>query len=180
MQTSRWSLGATVVALLVLVPCTTLAAQQALAPGARVRVKSDQVVAPVIGTFQGMRRDTVVVIEDGISAQLWTFTSGTIDRLEVSAGMHKGNRGPTTRYALIGAGAGAVAGWLVAVLLESSTSSKYNDVLSAAIGAGVGAGAGAAYGYRKLEERWAAVPIPRRIGIAPTRGGVRLGLSTSF
>lgn len=179
MQTPRWSISATVVALLVLMPCATLAAQT-LAPGARVRVKSDQVVAPVVGTYQGMRRDTLVVIEDGTSAQLWTFTSGAIDRLEVSAGMQSGNRGPTTRYALIGAGAGAVAGWLVAALLESSGSSNYNDVLSAGVGAAVGGGLGAAYGYRRLEERWTSVPIPRRVGLAPVRGGVRLAFSASF
>jgi hypothetical protein len=85
-----------------------------------------------------------------------------------------------TRYAIIGAGAGAVAGWLVAALLEGASSSEYNDFLSAAVGAGVGAGAGAAYGYRKLEEHWTPVPIPRRVGLVPTRGGFRLALSASF
>lgn len=161
-------------------PVSALAAQQGLAPGTRVRVKSDQVVAPVIGTFQGMRSDTVVVIEEGTSAQVWNFTRSTIGRLEVSAGMHGGNRGPTTRYALIGAGIGAVAGVLAAVILESNSTSKYNEVLSAAVGAAVGGGVGAAYGYRILEERWTSVPIPRRIGLAPVRGGVRIGLAASF
>jgi hypothetical protein len=172
--------GAVILALAALLPSATLPAQQALAPGARVRVKSDQLVAPVIGTYQEMRRDTLVVIEEGTSAQLWTFTRNSIDRIEVSAGMHNGNRGPTTRFALIGAGIGAAAGWLVAALLESNSSSDYNDLLSAAVGAAVGGGAGAAYGYRKLEERWTPVPIPGRIGLSPTRRGVRLGLSRSF
>jgi uncharacterized membrane protein YeaQ/YmgE (transglycosylase-associated protein family) len=167
------------VALFILLPCgSTLA--QSLAPGTRVRVKSSQVVAPVVGSIQGMRRDTVVVIEDGATAQVWTFTSSAIDRLEVSAGMKGGNRGPTTRWALIGAGAGAAVGWLTAVVLESSSSSQYNDVLSGAIGAAIGGGLGAAYGYRITEEHWTSVPIPRRVGIMPTRTGVRLGFSGSF
>jgi hypothetical protein len=120
------------------------------------------------------------VIEDGTAAQLWTFNTSTIDRLEVSAGMKGGNRGPITRWALVGAGAGAVAGYLVAAILEGSSSSNYNPVLSAAVGAGVGAGLGAAYGYRKLEEHWSPVPVPRRVGLVPTRNGLRLALSASF
>lgn len=157
----------------------TLAAQN-LAPGTRVRVKSPQVVAPITGNFQGMKRDTVVVIEDGTAGQVWSFVPATIDKLEVSVGYKGHNKGPMTRWALIGAGGGAVAGWLVAALLESSTDSKYNDALSAVVGAAVGAGAGAAYGSRIQEEHWSQVPIPRRVGLMPTRNGVRLGVSTSF
>jgi hypothetical protein len=179
MQSIRWTFGAALAALLVAVPCTAAHAQN-LAPGTRVRVKSSQVVAPIVGSYQGMRRDTVVVIEDGAGAQVWTFTSSAIDRLEVSTGMKGRNRGPTTRWALIGAGAGAAAGWLTAALLESASSSQYNDVLSAAVGAGLGAGLGAAYGYRKVDEHWATVPVPRRVGLVPTRTGVRLGFSASF
>lgn len=179
MSTARQLHRALFGALLLLVPVAP-ASSQNLAPGTRIRVKSPQVVAPVIGSFQGMRRDTLVVIEDGVSAQIWSFTPATIDRLEVSAGMKGGNRGPITRWALIGAGGGAVAGFLVAAILEGASSSKYNDVLSAGVGAAVGAGLGAAYGYRKLEEHWTPVPIPRRVGLAPTRTGVRLAYSASF
>jgi hypothetical protein len=179
MQSIRWTFGAALAALLVAVPSTTARAQN-LAPGTRVRVKSSQVVAPIVGSYQGMRRDTVVVIEDGAGAQVWAFTSSAVDRLEVSTGMKGGNRGPTTRWALIGAGAGAVAGWLTAAILESASSSQYNDALSAAVGAGLGAGLGAAYGYRKLDEHWATIPVPRRVGLVPTRTGVRLGFSASF
>jgi hypothetical protein len=179
MTSTRRSSSALIAALFILVPCTAAIAQN-LVPGTRVRVKSSQVVAPVMGSYQGMRRDTLVVIEDGAGAQVWTFTSSAIDRLEVSAGMKGGNRGPTTRWALIGAGAGAAAGWLTAVILESSSSSKYNDVLSGAIGAGIGAGLGAAYGFRITEEHWSSVPVPRRVGIVPTRSGVRVGFSAAF
>ena len=78
--------------------------------------QSSQVVAPIVGSYQGMRRDTLVVIEDGAGAQVWTFTSSAVDRLEISAGMKGGNKGPTARWALIGAGVGAAAGWLTALI----------------------------------------------------------------
>jgi hypothetical protein len=169
MLLTRSSFRALLTALLVVVPCTAAHAQN-LAPGTRVRVKSSQVVAPVIGSFQGMRRDTVVVIEDGARAQVWTFTSSAIDRLEISAGMKGGNREPTTRWALIGAGIGAAAGWLTAVALEGASDSEYNDLLSAVVGAGLGAGIGAAYGYRALDEHWTPVPT-RSLGVVLSRVG---------
>ena len=179
MSIIRRSLGALALALILLAPFA-VAGAQSLTPGTRVRVKSSQVVAPVVGSYQGLRRDTVVVIEEGSSAQVWTFTTSAIDRIEVSAGMQSGNRGPTTRWALIGAGVGAGAGLLISAILEASSSSNYNEVLSGLVGAGVGAAAGAAYGYRQLEERWTSVALPRRVGIAPTTHGLRLTFSASF
>ena len=179
MPSTRWSNTARLTALLLFFPCA-IAGAQSLTPGQRVRVKSSQVVVPVVGNYQGMRRDTVVVIEEGMGAQVWTFTTSAVDRIEVSAGMKPGNRGPTTRWALIGAGAGAAAGVLTAVILESSSTSKYNDLLSGAVGAVVGGALGAAYGYRKLEEHWTQVPLPRRVGIMPTRDGLRVGVSAAF
>ena len=168
-----------VAAALVLVAPSALAAQS-VAPGTRIRVKSAQVVAPIIGTYQTLRGDTVVMIEDGTAAKIWNFRASTIDRLEVSAGMKGHNRGPMTRWALIGAGGGAVAGWLTAVALESASNDKYSDILSAAVGAGLGAIGGALYGSRVQEENWNTVPVPRRVGFMPTRDGFRVGFSASF
>jgi hypothetical protein len=179
MQMTRRFHGALLGALLALVPFT-FAGAQSLTPGTRVRVKSSQVVVPVIGSYQGMRRDTVVVIEDGVGAQVWTFAAGAVDRIEISAGMKGGNRRPTTRWALIGGGTGLVAGALAAAALESNTADNYNVPLSALVGAAVGGGLGAAYGYRKLEERWTRVTIPRRVGLAPTAHGVRLAFNAGF
>ena len=164
---------------LLLVPAAPLAAQS-LAPGTRVRVKSPQVVAPITGSLQAMRRDTLVVIEDDVSARIWSFATPNVERLEVSDGMKGGNRGPMTRWGLTGAAAGAALGWAIAVLLEGATGDDYNDVVSGALGAAVGAGVGTAYGYRKLEEHWTHVAVPRRVGMLPTRGGVRLSYSASF
>jgi len=180
MHSTRWSLRAALAAFFFIAP-TTVAHAQTLAPGTRVRVHSSQVVAPITGSYQGMRRDTVVVIEDGIGARVWTFTSPAVDRIETSIGMKPGNRAPTVKWALIGAGVGAAVGWGIALISEAATSNQqYNDVLSAAIGAGVGAGFGAVYGYRVLEEHWTPVPLPGRVGFVPTRQGVRVGFSASF
>lgn len=164
---------------LVLVAPSALAGQS-VAPGTRVRVKSPQVVAPVVGTYQALRGDTVIVIEDGTAAKIWSFRTSTIDRLEVSAGMKGHNRGPMTRWGLIGAGIGAGLGILTAAILESATEDNYSELLSGAVGAGVGAVAGAAYGARVLEESWNAVAVPRRVGFAPARNGFRVGFSASF
>jgi hypothetical protein len=178
MLKASWSLRAVATAFVLVAP-SALAAQS-VAPGTRVRVKSAQVVAPIVGTYQSLRGDTVIVIEDGTAAKIWSFKSSSIDRLEVSAGMKGHNRGPMTRWALIGAGAGAAVGILTAVVLESATDDQYNDFLSAAVGAGLGAVGGAAYGSRALEEHWDSVPVPRRVGFLPTRDGFRVGFSASF
>ena len=167
-------------AMILLLAPVTPAVAQTLAPGTRVRVKSPTVVAPVTGILQAMHRDTVVVIEDSQAAQIWTFTPATMDQLEVSVGMKKGNRGPTVKWTLIGMGTGFAVGWLVAAIIEESGDTDYNEAASAGVGAAAGAAAGAVYGYRKLEEHWAAVSLPHRVGVIPTRRGVRLSYSISF
>jgi hypothetical protein len=166
-------------ALFALVPLR-IATAQSLAPGTRVRVKSNQVVAPIVGSYQGMRRDTLVLIEDGEGAKVWTFNSSAVDRVEISVGMKGGNRGPMTRWALIGASIGGGIGLLTAVTLENSTDSRYNEAMSTVLGAAMGGGIGAFYGSRKLEEHWAPVPMPGRVGVAPSPNGVRIGLSATF
>ena len=174
----RGSLCAGIVALSLSLPSSPAAAQ--LAPGTRVRVHSPSLVAPIIGSYQGMRRDTVVIMEEGAGAQLWTFSSATVDRLEVTAGMKGGNRGPITKWGLIGAGVGGALGFFTAILLEESSRSQYNELLSVGVGAGIGAAVGIAYGWRVTEEHWTPVPLPRRVGLIPTRTGVRLALGASF
>lgn len=179
MPSTRPYCRALLVALIALVPLRVSTAQS-LAPGTRVRVKSSQVVAPIIGSYQGMRRDTLVVIEDGAGAKVWTFNSSAVDLVEISAGMQGGNRGPMLRWALIGAAIGGSIGLITAVTLENSTNSRYNEAMSTVLGAAMGGGLGAYYGSRKLEEHWAPVPLPGRVGVAPSPHGLRIGLSATF
>lgn len=127
-----------------------------------------------------MSRDTLVVIEDGVGARVWSFNTTAVDQIEVSVGMKGGNRDPMIRWGLIGAGVGGGIGLLTAATLENSTDSRYNEVLSTLLGGAMGAGFGAFYGSRKLQEHWAAVPLPRRVGVVPSANGLRIVLSASF
>ncbi len=103
----RRSYRALLAALITLAPVRITAAQatapQSLAPGTRVRVTSNQMVAPIVGSYQGMRRDTLVVIEDGSGAKIWAFNTTAVSQVEVSLGMKGGNRDPMIRWGLIGA-----------------------------------------------------------------------------
>ena len=177
-RTRRYT-RALLAALVTLVPLR-VAAAQSLGPGARVRVTSNQMVAPIVGSYQGMRRDTLVVIEDGVGARIWSFQTTAVDQIEVSVGMKGGNRDPMIRWGLIGAGVGGGIGLLTAFTLENSTDSRYNEALSTLLGAAMGAGFGAFYGSRKLAEHWATVPLPRQVGVVPSPNGIRIGLFGSF
>jgi len=107
MPRTRRSYRALLAALLVLAPLRITAAQtaaaQSLSPGTRVRVTSNQMVAPIVGSYQGMRRDTLVLIEDGTGAKIWAFNTAAVSQVEVSVGMKGGNRDPMIRWGLIGA-----------------------------------------------------------------------------
>ena len=166
-------------AAFVFAPLATTNAQT-LSAGTRVRVKSPSLVAPITGNYQGMRRDTLVLIEDDVSAKVWNFTTSSIETLEVSDGMRRGNRKHMVRWGTWGTLGGAGIGWLLAATLEAGGDAEYNDAASAAVGAVLGAGLGVAYGYRIVEERWNSVPIPGRVGVLPMRGGVRVSYSASF
>ena len=178
------SYRALLVALVTLAPLRITVAQstvpQSLSPGTRVRVTSNQMVAPIVGSYQGMRRDTIVVIEDGAGAKVWAFNTTAVSQVEVSVGMKGGNRDPMIRWGLIGAGIGGGIGLITAVTLENSTDQRYNEALSTVLGAAMGAGLGAFYGSRKLAEHWAPIPLPQRVGVVPTAHGVRFALSASF
>lgn len=180
----RRSYRALLAALITLAPVRITAAQatapQSLTPGTRVRVTSNQMVAPIVGSYQGMRRDTLVVIEDGSGAKIWAFNTTAVSQVEVSLGMKGGNRDPMIRWGLIGGGIGGAIGLITATTLENSTDQRYNEALSTLLGAAMGAGLGAFYGSRKLAEHWAPIPLPQRVGLVPTAKGLRIALSASF
>ena len=184
MPRTRRSYRSLLAALVMLAPLRITAAQaaaaQSLAPGTRVRVTSNQMVAPIVGSYQGMRRDTLVLIEDGAGAKVWAFNTTAVQQVEVSIGMKGGNRDPMIRWGLIGAGIGAGIGLIASVSLENQTGQRYNEAMSTILGAAMGGGLGAFYGSRKLTEHWAPVPLPQRVGVVPSAKGVRITLSASF
>ena len=184
MPRTRRSYFALLAALVTLAPVRTAIAQspapQTLSPGTRIRVTSNQMVAPIVGSYQGMRRDTLLLIENGTGAKVWAFNTAAVTQVETSIGMKGGNRDPMIRWGLIGAGLGGGIGFIVSVSLESNSTQQYNQLLSTLLGAAMGGGVGAFYGSRKLAEHWAPVPLPQRIGVLPTAHGVRFALSASF
>ena len=149
-----------------------------LVPGTRVRVSASNLVAPLIANFLQMRGDTAVFIEDAAGRGIWSLLIGDITKIELSQGERRQNRSPILRGALVGAGAGFVAGYAFAAIASpSDASKKYSRPLSAGIAGVVGAAIGGAIGSRFRDENWTNLPLPKRMAIVPgTRGmGVRFG-----
>lgn len=130
----------------------------------------------VVGNFQTVRSDTVVVLEEGDDAQVWNVPVADVRRFEISEGWHTRDGGMMLKWGLIGAAGGAAIGAVVSVLLEAGADANenYKTGLNALVGAGIGGGIGAYYGSTRSIERWRSVSIPRRVGLVPTRGGVAL------
>jgi hypothetical protein len=158
-----------------------IGAQQSvpLVSGQRIRVTGERLVAPVIGSYQQLTADSLVVLGEGISAQRIAISVSDIERVESFDGFDRGNMGNVTKWGFGGAAAGAVAGFAVSLLLDAtSKTAEYDHASNAAIGAVVGGVVGGIYGYRKVVENWHTVPLGNRIGMIG--GGRRLGLSINF
>ena len=144
-------------------------------PGTRVRVKTPNLVAPLVANFLEQRGDTLVFIEDGRGRGVWSFSLGQIERLEMTVGEAGRNKAPVAKGAAIGAGAGLVVGILFAsVAKPSDESKKYSAALTGALGAGVGAGIGAYFGSRVKEEHWVDVPLNRRLSLRANGRGLAI------
>jgi hypothetical protein len=146
-------------------------------PGSRVRVKTPNLVAPLVANFLEQRGDTLVFIEDGRGRGLWSFSIGQIERLEMTAGQSGRNKVPIAKGAAIGAGVGLVLGILFASVAEPSDNTReYSPVLTGALGAGVGAGVGAYFGSRVKSERWVNVPLARRLSMRTDGRGLAISI----
>ncbi|HET6680217.1 MAG TPA: hypothetical protein VFG84_03395 [Gemmatimonadaceae bacterium] len=158
-----------------------IGAQQSLplVSGQRIRVSGERLVAPVIGSYQQLTADSLVVLGEGIGAQRIAISVSDIDRVESFDGFDRGDMGNVAKWGFGGAAAGAVAGFAVSLLLDAtSKTAEYDHASNAAIGAVVGGVAGGIYGYRKVVEKWSTVPLGSRVGVIG--GGRRLGLSIDF
>jgi hypothetical protein len=147
--------------------------------GSRVRVKAPSLVSPLIANFLEQRGDTLVFIEDSDGRGVWSFAIATIERLETTAGEAGRSQRHITKGAMIGGGAGLVAGLAFAAAASPSDSTReYNRPLTAVVGAAIGAGVGAIIGARTRTEKWVNVPLPRQFSIAPNgRGGFSIAIS---
>lgn len=148
-----------------------------LVPGARVRIKATNLVAPLVANYLEMRGDTLVLFEESAGRGVWSFALGQVERLETTTGDKRGHRPYILRGAAYGFAGGAVAGLLFAASSSPSDPDReYSRPLTAFVGGALGAGIGALVGSRVVAEGWAPVPLPRRVSLAPDgRGGVRVG-----
>ena len=149
----------------------------AVPPGSRVRVKTPNLVAPLVANFLEQRGDTLVFIEDGRGRGVWTFSIGQIERLEMTAGEAGRNKQPIAKGAAFGAGVGFLAGVVFAsVAKPSDETKKYSPGLTGAVGALVGAPIGAYFGSRVKSERWVEVPLNRRLSLRTTGRSIAITL----
>lgn len=139
-------------------------AGQSVPAGTRIRVSGTDLLTPVIGSFQGVRQDSLVVLEDGDAAQIWAVQIGRVTRLEVSEGWRRGDRRRAVRWGVIGGLGGAALGYVVSAILQNGAdeTERYPKGINMALGAALGGGLGAFYGYSRTIEHWRSVPVPRR------------------
>ena len=147
-----------------------------LVPGARVRVKSSSLVAPLVANYLELRGDTLIVLEESAARGIWSFALDRVQLLETTAGDRR-NHGPyMMRGALLGGAGGAIAGFVFAASVHPSDSTrKYSRPLTGLVGAAIGSGIGLIIGSRFAAERWTSVPLPSRTAVVPhPRGGITL------
>ena len=153
-------------------------AQQAPYAGQRIRVTSGRLVAPLVGSFQAMERDSIVVLDEGLSAQRVAIALADVQSVETFGGFERGSKNNMLLWGAGGLVTGGILGYLAAVMFEAVTDDEYDTLASAGIGAGLGMVIGGYMGYRRVEERWTRVELNRRVGIIG--GGRRVGIAIGF
>jgi hypothetical protein len=163
-------IGSTVA--LAVLTAGTLAAQQALEAGTRVRIHTAGATTPLTGTVAYRDTGSVAVLRAPADTAFVPLTS--ITSVEVSAG-RRSNIGRGAKWgALVGAGAGALLG--LAAMSEDDGYFEFGAeaVPIGMLGVGVLGGAvGGLFGALTTSERWAQGAA----AIALTAGGDRVGVS---
>ena len=164
--------------LLLLIPLsfTSLAAQDTLTAGDRVRVTTEE--ERVVGCLTAIEGDQLTLDTSLV------FPLASLTRLEVS----RGQESKTGTGALIGLGAGAAVG--VGIALAACADDKCNidgDITGAvalvfgAGGALVGLGIGALIGSATKVDRWEDVPLDRiSVSLRPRGGGLEVSAKFVF
>ncbi len=144
-----------------------------LVRGSRVRVRASVMVTPLIANYLELRKDTLVVVEEGAGRGIWTLALDQVQRLEASTGSRSMHGPYIMQGAVVGAAIGAAGGLIFASTFSpSDQSKKYSRVLTMGLGGVVGALAGGVVGSRRMAEQWSRVPLPRRVSVLPDRYGV--------
>ncbi len=152
-----------------------------IVPGTRVRISANTLVAPLIANFFEMRGDTAVFIENSSGRGIWTLTLDQITKLERSAGQRSQNKDYMIKSGIVGAGAGALVGYIFARAASPSDSTqRYNKWGTTGAGAAVGAILGALVGSRFTREGWTELPLPHRMSFVPSKQGFNVGFGYDF
>ena len=173
--------------ILLLLTATALPAQGTeLRPGVRVRFDAPGVVAPgFVGTIISSTPDSLVVAtREGTQVRVPTRA---LTRLEVSRGESRSlgaGKGALWGVGILGGGGVIVAMTARKHVVEDFGQSRHDERLDgdeqlavAAAFAGAGAFYGAIIGAIVGAERWEHFDTSTRVGLVPTRHGVRLALS---
>jgi hypothetical protein len=170
-----------VVALLSIVTALPLAAQPVSA-GARVRVSATDFVAPVVGSVQSIRSDTLVILEDGDAAHVWSIPRAQVTRFETSQGYTARDYDAITKGALWGAliGGGTAAITTSILRANQGKTTNYRVGATTAIGIVAGGALGAIYKSKRRVEGWASGPVPNRVAVLPDRRGASLAVGWDF
>ena len=171
----------------LLAPLERAAAQQ---HGDRVRLTAESPAArPLVGTLARESADSLWVELPGHPAPV-AVARAAMARLEVSQDRSR----RTIAGLTIGAGLGAMGGFVIAVVAASESRPCGSPALGSVcitdwygrafrgglIGAAVGGALGAALGFAVRTERWATVPLNRGHYIALAPHGAGLALSVQF
>ncbi len=164
--------------LLLLIPLsfTSLTAQDTLSAGDKVRVTTEE--ERVVGYLTAIEGDQLT-----LDASL-VLPIASVTRLEVN----RGQKSMAGRGALIGAGAGAVAGGVTGLAVCAASSCGFEadltGVVVVVLGAGgalLGAGIGALIGSGTKVDRWETVPLDRiSVSLRPRGGGLEVSATFVF
>ena len=159
-----------------------------LAPGDRVRVEVLGNRETLTATIESVTADELVLKSMG-AAQPLRLSLGQLDHLEVA----RGSRTQWRKGAVIGLIPGAVLGGLAGALIQcdpyasecnpDATLAAAGGLAGAIILGGATATVGALIGLAFKTERWVTVhegKTQASLTLAPTVGGMRVGLSVSF
>lgn len=125
-----------------------------LGSGEHVRITAPELAAaPIRGAFLSAERDTIRVATAGGSLILGVPYSA-VQRFEVSRGRAR------MRWAMMGAGAGAIAGMLLGAMSASGGSGSLDESWAPLGGLVAGIPIGAVVGALVAPERWRDHPVP--------------------
>ena len=171
------------VLLLLLIPLsfTSLAAQDTLTAGDKVRVTTEE--ERVVGSLVSLDDNQLTLTTEARDSSL-VLPLASLTKLEVS----RGQKSMAGRGALIGLGAGAAVGVGTALVAcaggDCNTDGDITGALALGLGAGgalVGAGIGALIGSSIKVDRWETVPLDRiSVSLTPRGGGLEVSAKFVF